>query len=185
MAPGVGGGGGKSTSGGRILGPNGGEGAQQYDQKLPCPLPKILQPFMTQSPCDPPTAHHTTLVILFLRETTQSEARFCKTLWHRFCSTLKKPRFLRPKLSLGLPAKLPNKCNVWYMILQLWVWRSPKVRAPPWPSFAIPLLLHFASLDLPTAARQEGLNTFLTFLRKVALTLAIVYRGEDSTRPTT
>ena len=46
----------KVRVGGRILRPNGGEGAQQYDQKLPCPLPKILQPFMTQSPCDPPTA---------------------------------------------------------------------------------------------------------------------------------
>ena len=115
---------------------------------------------------------HTTLhPVLTWDHSVWSLGRFCKTLWHRFCSTLKKLRFLRPKFSLGLPAKLPNKCNVWYMILQLWVWRSPKVRAPPWPSFAIPLLLHFASLDLPTAARQEGLNTFLTFLRKVALLL--------------
>ena len=115
--------------------------------------------------------HYTRHPVLTWDHTVWSLGRFCKTLWHRFCSTLKKPRFLRPKFSLGLPAKLPNKCNVWYMILQLWVWRSPKVRAPPWPSFAIPLLLHFASLDLPTAARQEGLNTFLTFLRKVALLL--------------
>ena len=117
------------------------------------------------------TPHYTRHPVLTWDHTVWSLGRFCKTLWHGFCSALKKLRFLRPKFSLGLPAKLPNKCNVWYMILQLWVWRSPKVRAPPWPSFAIPLLLHFASLDLPTAARQEGFNTFLTFLRKVALLL--------------
>ena len=53
----------------------GGRGRSTVQPRASVPAtPQLLQPFMTQSPCDPPTAHHTTLVILFLRETTQSEA---------------------------------------------------------------------------------------------------------------
>ena len=117
VAPGVGGGGGKSTSGGRILGPNGGEGAQQYDQKLPCPLPKILQPFMTQSPCDPPTAHHTTLVILFLRETTQSEAwvDFARHYGTVFAPHWKSPVScaLSYRLAFLLNCQINAMCGIW------------------------------------------------------------------------